>query len=184
MSVLLPSGSVVTLEGSQQKYMIYGRLIKMQYNEHVYDYVACPYPQGHQTSDQNRIFDHDDIEMVYFIGLQDAEEMNYRENLSDEYDSFKSGMRPVPVFPSTPTGSSAQATQAPRPVAPPPSRSVASPPPQPIASPPPRPVAPSPPPRPAGNTAAPSPRGVFCENCANPVPPNAKFCKKCGATQY
>jgi len=27
--------------------------------------------------------------MVCFIGFQDAEEMNYRENLSDEYDSFR-----------------------------------------------------------------------------------------------
>ena len=94
MSTLIPIGSVVGFPDEPQKYMIYGRLQKSAKDERVYDYCACPYPQGHVDSDQTVLFDHKSIETLYFIGFQDGEELNFRKLLTEQYGAIKSGQQP------------------------------------------------------------------------------------------
>jgi len=91
MAILLPIGSVVSFKGSPEKFMIYGRLQKTPDKEHIYDYCACSYPTGHMTAERNIVFDHESIDMLYFIGFQDTEELNFRQALSQEHDRLRSG---------------------------------------------------------------------------------------------
>ena len=95
MTYLLPIGSVVSLNGSPQKFMIYGRLQKTPEGEHVFDYCACPYPAGHMTSEQNIVFDQENINTLYFVGFQDGEELAFRQTIAQQYDELKPKSPPV-----------------------------------------------------------------------------------------
>ena len=80
---LLPIGSVVLLKDGEKRLMIYG--IK-QFNEEkneLYDYVGCLYPEGNISSEYNYVFNHVDIETVYFVGLVDAEFELFRKGLKE-----------------------------------------------------------------------------------------------------
>ncbi|WP_062050944.1 DUF4176 domain-containing protein [Bacillus sp. JCM 19034] len=72
---LLPIGTVVRVDFLGHAVMIYGRKQKkVDEGEELYDYVACPYPQGHISYKSNVFFQHDRIEEVYFKGLETAGE--------------------------------------------------------------------------------------------------------------
>ena len=78
---LLPIGSVVLLNDGEKKLMIYG--IK-QFNKEAnqeYDYVSCLYPEGNLTPEYNFVFNHEDIEKIYFTGYVD-----------DEFEIFRKGL--------------------------------------------------------------------------------------------
>ncbi|MBS6646335.1 MAG: DUF4176 domain-containing protein [Clostridiaceae bacterium] len=84
----LPIGSVVLLKEGKKRLMIYGRrqLVKDGEREKEYDYSACLYPEGMLNSKDVVLFNHDQIQMIYFIGFQDIEELHFRSLLknSDE----------------------------------------------------------------------------------------------------
>ncbi|MBM7543017.1 DUF4176 domain-containing protein [Amphibacillus cookii] len=67
---LLPIGSVVLTSIVEQALMIYGRKQQQENNETVWDYVACPYPQGHISSKTNVFFNHDQIKQLIYKGLE------------------------------------------------------------------------------------------------------------------
>ena len=70
----LPLGSVVLLKGGKKRIMIYGRK-QGDIKTHIeYDYVGCLYPEGMINANATFLFNHDDIERIFFLGLQDAEE--------------------------------------------------------------------------------------------------------------
>ncbi len=73
----LPIGTVVMLNGGTKRVMITG-FCAMDASENaepeVYDYSGCMYPEGFLSSDQVCLFNHDQIETVYHLGLQDDEE--------------------------------------------------------------------------------------------------------------
>lgn len=50
---LLPIGTVVTLNFIEQAVMIYGRKQQQAEKPNIWDYVACPYPQGHISNETN-----------------------------------------------------------------------------------------------------------------------------------
>lgn len=77
----LPIGSVVLLKNGRKRVMVYGRKIKANGEESVYDYVGCLYPEGALDSKNVILFNHDQIQMVYFIGFQDLEEIAFRQQL-------------------------------------------------------------------------------------------------------
>lgn len=79
---LLPIGSVVLLKGGNKKIMICGRIQTKVDDNAIYDYSACYYPEG-MMSETMYFFNRDQIERVYFIGFQDEEELQYRENVLD-----------------------------------------------------------------------------------------------------
>lgn len=81
MEKYLPNGSVVLLKNANKKLMIYGRKQEDTGNGKVCDYVGCPYPEGNVDLEHTFIFDHDDIERVFFIGFQDDDEIEYNKYL-------------------------------------------------------------------------------------------------------
>lgn len=89
MSKLLPIGSVVLLREANKRIMIYGRLQKNMNNGELYDYIACSYPEGNLDPNKAILFNHDDIQKVYFIGFQDREEIEYSELIDKNYESLK-----------------------------------------------------------------------------------------------
>lgn len=80
----LPIGSVVLLKNGKKRVMIYGRKVKVDgESEEIYDYVGCLYPEGMINSKNVILFNQEQIQLVYFIGFQDLEELAFRARLRD-----------------------------------------------------------------------------------------------------
>ncbi|NFN93483.1 DUF4176 domain-containing protein [Clostridium botulinum] len=84
MKTLLPIGSIVLLKDSNKKLMIIGRLQREleSKSENQWDYSACLYPEGNLRPESSLLFNHEQIERVYFIGFQDEEELEYNKKIS------------------------------------------------------------------------------------------------------
>ncbi len=79
----LPIGSVVLLKGGKKRAMITGFCSVAQENqEKIYDYSGCVYPEGYLSSNQVCLFDHEQIEQIYFVGYEDDEEVIFKEKLN------------------------------------------------------------------------------------------------------
>lgn len=76
---IFPIGSVVLLKGATKRVMICGRFQKREGDETLYDYSACPFPDGLNDPRKMVLFQNEDIAEVYFIGFQDPEELQYRD---------------------------------------------------------------------------------------------------------
>lgn len=82
LNELLPIGSVVLLKESTKRVMIVG-LKQQQINEtKVWDYSGCLYPEGIMDPDHLFLFDHEQIQTLFFIGFQDGEGMQFMVNLN------------------------------------------------------------------------------------------------------
>lgn len=79
----LSNGSIVQLNGGQKKIMIFGRLQKQADTGQIWDYIACLYPEGNIDLNHSYLFNHDQIERIYFTGFQDKEELAYNQNLQE-----------------------------------------------------------------------------------------------------
>ena len=77
----LPNGSVVLVDGIEGRIMICGRLLKKEGEEHLYDYIGCRYPSGLNNKEDLVYFNNEQLNMVFFLGFQDIEELVYRETL-------------------------------------------------------------------------------------------------------
>ncbi|MBM7704397.1 DUF4176 domain-containing protein [Metabacillus iocasae] len=78
---LLPIGTVVLLDIIAQPLMIYGRMQQQANKEGAWDYVACPYPQGHISDETNVFFNHVQIKQVVFKGFESEGEKLMKEKL-------------------------------------------------------------------------------------------------------
>lgn len=76
----LPIGSIVLLKEGKKRLMIYGRKMRDNASQLEYDYMGCLYPEGNLEPGKAFLFNGDQIERVYFLGLQDAEEDTYCRN--------------------------------------------------------------------------------------------------------
>jgi hypothetical protein len=88
---LLPNGSVVLLNGGSKRVMIVGRLQKQDGTDKVWDYSAVLYPEGMIDPSQMFLFDNQNIDRVYFLGFQDADELEYSSYLVDQAEDIKNG---------------------------------------------------------------------------------------------
>ncbi len=79
---LLPIGSVVLLKGGEKRVMICGRIQTKAGEDTIYDYSACYFPEGIIDPRRMFFFNNDAIERIFFIGLQDQEELSYQEMLN------------------------------------------------------------------------------------------------------
>lgn len=86
---LLPIGSIVLLKEVQKRIMIVGRVVTRTGEDRINDYVGCLYPEGIIDPNNMFFFNHEMIEKVYFIGFQDAEELEFRENVFGRLDDGK-----------------------------------------------------------------------------------------------
>lgn len=79
---LLPIGTVVMLKGAKKRVMISGFCaMDEEHPGKVWDYSGCMYPEGFLSSNQTCLFDHEQIEKVYHLGLIDDEEEEFKEKL-------------------------------------------------------------------------------------------------------
>lgn len=87
MRKYLPIGSIVTLKNGTKKLMIIGR---SQVCEGVqYDYSACLFPEGYLNKDSLYIFNNDDIDGLYYVGMQNEEEFKFQRALVEAEEKLK-----------------------------------------------------------------------------------------------
>lgn len=92
MKKFLPIGSVVLLKDSKKRIMIVGVKQKQTNTDKVWDYSACLYPEGIIDPDKLFLFDSEQIERLYFVGLQDGEGLAFLNKLNQlEEDTNKNG---------------------------------------------------------------------------------------------
>ena len=84
MDKYLPIGSVVLLKNGRKKIMIYGRKQMHVETGEEWDYLACLYPEGNINEEFMYLFNHDQIDKVYYFGYKDEEEVKFsNENLNN-----------------------------------------------------------------------------------------------------
>lgn len=80
----LPIGTVVLLKEAKKRIMIIGYLpVSKDDTEKVYDYAACLYPEGIISSDKTLLFNHDQIEEIYFLGSNDGEASDFLNQIKN-----------------------------------------------------------------------------------------------------
>lgn len=84
MKNYLPIGSVVMLKGGNKRVMICGRVQTRVEDNTIFDYTACLYPEGYIDAQSMYLFNNEDIDMVYYIGMQDVEEFRFRDLMEQE----------------------------------------------------------------------------------------------------
>ena len=70
----LPIGSVVLLKDAKKRVMITGFAAKgKETGDKMFDYMGCLYPEGIISSEQNLLFNHEQIDKIFYIGYSDNE---------------------------------------------------------------------------------------------------------------
>lgn len=78
----LPIGTVVLLRGAEKRLMITGFCsFDEAKKDKAYDYTGCLYPEGIISSKQMALFNHNQIEKIFFLGYSDLEEKKFKQNL-------------------------------------------------------------------------------------------------------
>lgn len=101
----LPIGTVVLLKGGRKRAMITGFCSVAQENqEKIYDYSGCVYPEGYLSSNQVCLFDHDQIEKIFFVGFEDEEEAAFKDKLNKIVASIENSSNTEEVEEEAPIG--------------------------------------------------------------------------------
>ena len=83
MEKYLPIGTVVLLKNGSNRVMIYGRKQIHVETGQEWDYLACLYPEGNINEEFMYLFNHDQIDKVFYLGYKDEEELKFsNENLN------------------------------------------------------------------------------------------------------
>lgn len=77
----LPIGSVVLLKEAKKRVMVIGFAVKNKNTNESYDYVGCLFPEGVISSKKTLLFNHDQIEKIFFVGHSDMEEQEFKKKL-------------------------------------------------------------------------------------------------------
>ena len=78
----LPIGTVVLLKDAKKRTMITGFVAKeADGGDKMYDYIGCLYPEGVLSSSQNLLFNHEQIDQIYYMGYSDKEEVEFKNQL-------------------------------------------------------------------------------------------------------
>ena len=81
---LLPIGSVVLLENSKKKVMVVGLAQRSAQNpDRIYDYVGVVFPEGFLDASKIILFNNNNIDQVFMIGYQDAEELSFKMRMDE-----------------------------------------------------------------------------------------------------
>lgn len=84
---LLPIGSIVLLKDGEKRLMIDGVVqTDAGGNGEIYDYLGILYPEGHIGDQFQYLFNHEDIEKVFFRGYEDEERSEFLKKLSGFFD--------------------------------------------------------------------------------------------------
>ena len=86
---LLPAGSVVMLKEGEKRLMVFGvkQTDTVENGESTdFDYIGVLYPEGNMGSEFQFLFNHEDVEEVFFRGYEDAERDEFIERLTEYYE--------------------------------------------------------------------------------------------------
>ena len=91
MKQFLPLGSIVKLKESDAKLMIIGRSQICEGEQ--YDYSAVLFPVGYIGKNQLFVFNNEDVDITFYLGMQDLEEFAFRQALAEaeEQQSTEAG---------------------------------------------------------------------------------------------
>ena len=84
---LLPIGSVVLLKNGKKKVMIFGVMQTDNSTGTEYDYISVLYPEGNMGEAGQYLFNHSDIDQIFFTGYEDKEREQFIEKLADFYEN-------------------------------------------------------------------------------------------------
>ena len=85
----LPIGTVVVLKGATKRIMITGfASMSPETGETIFDYSGCIYPEGFMSYNEVCVFNHEQIEKVYFKGYVDDEETNFKKELVEQLEKI------------------------------------------------------------------------------------------------
>lgn len=86
----LPIGSVVLLKGGEKKIMITGfASISPDTGDKIFDYSGCIFPEGFISYNQVCVFDHSQINKVFYKGLEDEEQKKFNDLLNKKMFELK-----------------------------------------------------------------------------------------------
>lgn len=86
----LPIGTVIVLKNATKRIMITGfASMSPETGDTVYDYSGCAYPEGFFNYNQVLVFNHDQIDKVYFTGYSDEEEKEFKKVLLEEVQKIE-----------------------------------------------------------------------------------------------
>jgi hypothetical protein len=81
---VLPIGSVVLLKNASKRLMIIGYQRKSaDGGDKIFDYCGCVYPEGFTSPKDTAIFDHDQIDRLISVGLQNGPQVEFSEKLKE-----------------------------------------------------------------------------------------------------
>ncbi len=83
---LLPIGTVVLLNDAVKKLMIYGVGQTDETNGVDYDYIGVMYPEGNMGEGSQFLFNHSDIQEIFFRGYENEERALFLEKLQKIYE--------------------------------------------------------------------------------------------------
>ena len=80
----LPIGSVVLLKDAKKRVMVTGFVAQSQETgDKVFDYMGCLYPEGIISSEQNLLFNHEQIDKIFYLGYSDEEWIEVHSKLKE-----------------------------------------------------------------------------------------------------
>lgn len=81
----LPLGSVVLLKGGEKRVMITGfASVSPDTGNRIFDYSGCVFPEGFMSYNEVCVFDHSQIDKVFYKGLEDEEQKQFNELLKQK----------------------------------------------------------------------------------------------------
>ncbi|MCD8103790.1 MAG: DUF4176 domain-containing protein [Lachnospiraceae bacterium] len=83
---LLPIGSVVLLKNAQKRLMIFGIGQRDENKGKDYDYIGVMYPEGSMGEGSQFLFNHGDIDRIFFRGFEDEERSAFLDRVQRMYD--------------------------------------------------------------------------------------------------
>lgn len=83
---LLPIGTIVRLKDAEKRMMIFGiKQTNTEEGEKEYDYIGVMYPEGYLGGEYQFLFNHEDIETIYYRGFEDGERGEFISKLAEFY---------------------------------------------------------------------------------------------------
>lgn len=82
---LLPIGSVIQLKGAEKRLMVFGVRQTDRSDKKEYDYISVLYPEGNIGEQGQFLFNHENIEKVFFRGFEDEERTTFLNRLDSFY---------------------------------------------------------------------------------------------------
>lgn len=78
----LPIGTVCILKNAKKRLMVTGYAAKgKETGDKMFDYIGCLYPEGVISSDKNLLFNHDQIDKIFYMGYVDDEQKELMKKL-------------------------------------------------------------------------------------------------------